>query len=151
MPPEYYMKQALKEAQKAKEKGEVPIGCVIVKDDKIIARAHNLREIKMQSTAHSEVLAINKACKKLNNWRLLGADLYVTMEPCPMCAGAILNSRINKLYFGTYDKKSGAIVSNLHMFDNEFCNHTSSYEGGILEQECRNIVKNFFKELRDLS
>ena len=145
---EKFMKEALKEAQKAFDKKEVPIGAVIVKDGKIIARAHNLREEKMLSTAHSEILAINKACKKLNNWRLSGSEMYVTVEPCPMCAGAILNSRISKVYFGAYDEKSGAITSNLHMLDNEYCNHISEYEGGICEKECASIVKKFFKELR---
>ncbi len=145
---EKFMKEALKEANKALLKDEVPIGAVIVKDGIIIARAHNQRETKKISTAHSEILAIEKACKKLDNWRIQNASIYVTLEPCPMCAGAILNSRINKLYFGAFDKKSGAIVSNLNMLDNEYLNHKTSYEGGILEEECSKIIKDFFKSKR---
>ena len=148
MTKEQFMKQALKQAEKAYEKEEVPIGAIIVKDGKIISRAYNKRELDMKATAHSEILAIEKACKKLKNWRLNDCDLYVTLEPCPMCAGAILNSRINKVYFGALDKKSGAVVSNLKMLDNEFCNHTAKYEQGILEQECSDILKKFFKEIR---
>lgn len=146
---EYYMKQALKEAQKAYDKEEIPIGTVIVKDGKIVARAYNLRESKNSATAHSEILAIEKACKKLNNWRLSGAELYCTVEPCPMCAGAILNARLNKIYFGTYDKKSGAICSNIRLLDDEWCNHKTQYEGGILEEGCQKIMKDFFKKMRN--
>ena len=145
---EKFMKEALKQAKIAYAKDEVPIGAVIVKDGKIIARAYNKREINMQSTAHSEILAIEKACKKLNNWRLMDCDLYVTVEPCPMCAGAILNSRIRKVYFGALDKKSGAVVSNINMLDSEYCNHKALYEAGILSSECEHILKDFFKKLR---
>ena len=143
-----YMKEAIKQAKKAYEKGEVPIGAVIVKDGKIIARAHNKREIEMKATAHSEIIAIEKACKKVKNWRLTDCDLYVTLEPCPMCAGAILNSRIKNLYFGAYDKKSGAVVSNLNMLDYEFCNHRTTYQARVLETECEKMIKDFFKEIR---
>ncbi len=145
---EHFMKQALLQAQKAYDKEEVPIGAVIVKDGKVVSRAYNKRELNMQATAHSEILAIEKACKRLNNWRLSGCDIYVTLEPCPMCAGAILNSRIKNLYFGAYDEKSGAIVSNLKMLDKEYCNHTTKYVGGVMEEECQTLLKNFFKKLR---
>ncbi len=147
---EKFMKKALKEAQKAYNKDEVPIGCVIVKDGKVIARAYNKREEKNMATAHSELLAIEKACRKLGSWRLNDCDLYVTMEPCPMCAGAILNARIRSLYFGAVDEKSGAVVSNLHELDLDktFCNHKVLYEGGVLENECQQLIKQFFRELR---
>ncbi len=145
---ERFMKEAIKQARKAFEKDEVPIGAVIVKDGKIISRAYNKREIDMKATAHSEIIAIEKACKELNNWRLNDCDLYVTLEPCPMCAGAILNSRIKNLYFGAFDEKSGAVVSNLNMLDYEFCNHKTNYESGIMEEECSALIKEFFKKLR---
>ena len=145
---EKYMKEALKQANKAYEKDEVPIGAIVVKDGKVISRAYNKREINMRATSHAEIIAIEKACKKLNNWRLSNCEIYVTLEPCPMCAGAILNSRIKKLYFGAYDEKSGAVVSNLKMLDNEYCNHTTYYESGIMEKECKRIIKDFFKKLR---
>ena len=141
------MKQALKEATKAYQKGEIPIGAVIVKEDKIIARAFNKREEKMQATAHSEILVIEKACKKLGNWRLNNCDIYVTVEPCPMCAGAILNSRMRMLYFGTKDEKSGAIVSNIHLLDKEFLNHKMDYEELYME-DCKEILVDFFKKRR---
>ena len=108
---EKYMKEAIKEAKKAELKDEVPIGCVIIKDDKIIARAHNLRESKQQSIAHAEILAIEKACKKIGSWRLENCDLYVTLEPCPMCSGAILQSRISNVIYGAKDFKGGCIES----------------------------------------
>ena len=147
---ERYMKLALKEAQKAFDKDEVPIGAVIVKDGRVIARAYNKREEKNMATAHAEILVLEKACKKLNSWRLSNCDMYVTVEPCPMCAGALLNARINYLYFGTEDKKSGAVISNLNSLDLDktFCNHKVHYEGGVLEKECKSIVQNFFKKLR---
>lgn len=145
---EYYMKEALKEAKKAYEKGEIPIGAIVVKDGKIISRAYNKREEKMIATAHSEILAIEKACKKLENWRLSDCELYVTVEPCPMCAGAILNSRMKKLYFGARDEKSGAVASNIHMLDKEYLNHKMSYEEGLLKDECRDLLVDFFKKRR---
>ena len=147
---EKFMKEALKEAKKALIKEEVPIGAVIVKDGKIISRAHNLREEKNDAIAHSEVLAISKACKKLNSWRLNDCDIYVTTEPCPMCAGAILNARIKNLYFGTRDEKSGAVVSNVGILDLDrtFCNHKVNYQSNILADECKSLLKDFFKKLR---
>ena len=112
-----FMKAALKEAKKAYEKMEVPVGCVIVKDGKIIARAHNQKETKFDTTKHAEILAIQKASKKLNSWRLLDCEMYVTLEPCAMCAGAIINSRIKKVYIGTMDEKTGACCSKLNLFN----------------------------------
>lgn len=144
---EKYMKEALKEANKAKTIGEVPIGAVIVKDDKIIARAHNLRETKMNSLNHAEIIAIDKACKKTGNFRLENCDLYVTVEPCLMCAGAIVQSRIRKVYFGTRDDKYGAVVSVANAFDIK-SNHKVELEQGILKLECEKILKDFFKEIR---
>ena len=114
---EEYMRAALREAEKAKKIDEVPIGCVIVKDDKIIARGHNLRETKQQSINHAEIIAIQKACKKVGSWRLEDCDLYVTLEPCCMCAGAILQSRIRTVIYGTADPKGGSIESTLHMYE----------------------------------
>ena len=145
---EKFMREALKEAKKAEEKLEVPIGVVIVKDGKIISRAHNLRETKKNAIAHAEILAIQKACKKLDAWRLNECDLYVTLEPCPMCAGAILNSRIKKVYIGTMEPRSGAVGSKINLFEDYNFNHIVEYETGVLEDECKNIIQKFFKELR---
>ena len=143
-----YMKHALKEAQKAYIKGEVPVGTVIVKAGKIIARAHNLREKNNDPTAHAEILAIKKAAKKLGGWRLTGCDMYVTLEPCAMCAGAIIHSRIARLYLGAMDSKAGAAGSILNLFSEDRFNHSVEIESGIMEQECSEILKNFFKSLR---
>ncbi len=145
---EKFMKEALKEAKKAYDKLEVPVGCVIVKDGKIIARAHNLKETKKDTTKHAEILAIQKASKKLEAWRLLDCDMYVTLEPCSMCAGAIINSRIQNLYIGTMDKKTGAAGSVLNLFDDFTFNHKVTVETGILQAQCEEILKDFFKELR---
>ena len=145
---EKFMKEALKEAKKAYKKLEVPIGAVIVKDNKIIARAHNLRETKKQACAHAEILAIEKACKKIGAWRLEECDLYVTLEPCAMCAGAIINSRIKNLYIGAMDEKGGAVGSKINLLKDIKLNHTVEVESGILEEECSKILKDFFKELR---
>ena len=145
---EKFMKEALKEAQKAYDKLEVPVGCVIVKDGKIIARAHNLKETKKDTTKHAEIIAIEKASKKIDAWRLLDCDMYVTLEPCSMCAGAIINSRIRNLYIGTMDKKTGAAGSVLNLFDDFTFNHKVTVETGILQAQCEKILKDFFKELR---
>ena len=142
-----YMKAALKEAKKAKEILEVPIGAVIVKDGKIIARAHNLREKKQLALAHAEILCIEKACKKLNTWRLDGSEMYVTLEPCAMCSGAITQSRIKKVYIGAMDEKNGCVGSIANVFENIKTTHTVNYEY-MLEEECSNIISQFFKELR---
>ena len=145
---ERFMKEALKEAKKAYDKLEVPVGCVIVKDGKIIARAHNLKESKKDTTKHAEILAIQKASKKLEAWRLLDCDMYVTLEPCSMCAGAIVNSRIRNLYIGTMDKKTGAAGSVLNLFEDFTFNHKVTVQNGILKEQCEKILKDFFKELR---
>lgn len=144
---EYFMRKALKEAKNAYNKEEIPVGAVIVKDDKIIARAHNLRETKLSSIAHAEILAIEKANKKLNSWRLENCEMYVTLEPCMMCMGAIINSRIKKLYIGTLDPKAGCYKSVIEIEKYKF-NHTVKIETGILHKECEYILKEFFKRLR---
>lgn len=143
-----YMKEALKEAKKAYQKLEIPVGAVIVKDGKIIARGHNLKEAKTDTTKHAEIIAIQKASKKLESWRLIDCDMYVTLEPCSMCAGALINSRIRKVYIGTSDKKTGAVGSVLNLLNDYTFNHKVEYEKGIMEEECENLLKNFFKELR---
>ena len=145
-----FMKEALKEAQKAYDKLEVPVGCVIVKDGKIIARAHNQKETKLDTTKHAEILAIQKASKKLESWRLLDCEMYVTLEPCPMCAGAIINSRIKKVYIGTKDEKTGACGSKLNLLEDYTFNHKVEIETGIMKNECEEILKKFFKELRKI-
>ncbi len=142
------MKEALKEAYKAKELGEVPIGCVIVQNDKIIARGHNMRETKNSPIAHAEMIAIEKASKKLNSWRLLDTTMYITLEPCVMCAGAIIQSRIPKVIYGTKDPRFGAHISHINLFDVKF-NHSVSVENGLLEEECKTLIQEFFQELRN--
>ena len=143
-----FMKLALKEAEKAELNEEVPIGCVVVKDGKVISKAFNKRQTKRLSTAHAEILAIEKACRKLGDWRLDGADIYVTLEPCAMCAGAIVNSRIKKVYFGAYEKKGGGVVSKFNILSESGLNHVTDYEGGVMEEQCSETVKNFFKTRR---
>ena len=147
---EKFMKEALKEAKKAYDKLEVPVGCVIVKDGKIIARGHNLKETKKDTTNHAEIIAIKKASKKLESWRLNECDLYVTLEPCSMCAGAIINSRIRNVYYGASDEKTGAVGSVLNLFEDYTFNHKVNYKGQVLEEECEKILKDFFSELRKI-
>ena len=147
---EYYMKQALKEAEKAYKKLEVPVGAIIVKDEKIIARAHNQKETKTDTTKHAEILAIQKASKKLKSWRLIDCEMYVTLEPCSMCAGAMINSRIKKVYIGAKDEKTGAVGSVLNLFNDYTFNHKVEVETGIMEKECQEILTQFFKELRKI-
>ena len=141
------MREALKEAKKAYLLGEVPVGAVIVYDNKIIARGHNTREIKQSVLGHAEINAIQKASKKIGSWRLEDCDIYITLEPCPMCSGAIIQSRIKNLYYGATDPKTGACRSVLNLFENPF-NHKVNVIGGVLEDECSRIIKDFFKELR---
>ena len=143
------MKEALKEARKAYKKEEVPVGAVIVKDGKIIARAHNIKETKKNAVGHAEILAIQKACKKLNSWRLLNCEMYVTLEPCSMCAGALINSRIKKIYIGTDDPKTGACGSILNLLKDYPFNHNVEIEKYILKEECEHLLKDFFKFLRE--
>ena len=145
---EYFMKQALKEAEKAYKKLEVPVGAVIVKDGKIIARGYNQKETKKDTTKHAEIIAIQKASKKLGSWRLIDCEMYVTLEPCSMCAGAIINSRIKKIYIGTRDEKTGAVGSVLNLLEDYKFNHKVEIESGIMQKECEKILKDFFKELR---
>lgn len=144
---EYYMKLALREAQKAFDKAEAPIGALIVRDGTVIARAHNLRETKKNALGHAELLAIDKACKKLGGWRLVGCTLYVTLEPCPMCSGAIINSRLPRVVFGARDPKAGCCDSVANLFEMPF-NHRPEIVGGVLEQQCSEILTRFFKTLR---
>ncbi len=147
---ECYMKKALIEAKKAFDKDEVPIGAIIVKDGEIIAKAHNCKEIKKDTTMHAELIAIKKASKKLNSWRLTDCEMYTTLEPCPMCAGAIINSRIKKVYIGAKDEKSGAAGSVLNLFKDYKFNHLVEVEQGILEEDCKKILQDFFKYLREM-
>ena len=141
------MREALKEAQKALKKEEVPVGAIIVKDGKIIARAHNTKETKKDSTCHAEIIAIKKACKKLDSWRLLGCEMYVTLEPCPMCGWAIIQSRIKNLYFGSYDANYGAFSSKIDLRSLAQGAKLNVY-GGIKEQECDKFLKDFFIKIR---
>lgn len=147
---EEFMQEALKEAKKAAEKLEVPVGCVIVKDGKIIARAHNQKETKTDTTKHAEIMAIQKASKKLGAWRLLDCELYVTLEPCSMCAGAMIQSRIKKVYIGAMDEKTGACGSVLNLLQDYPFNHIVEVEIGIEKEECEKVLKDFFKELRKM-
>lgn len=144
---EKWMKEAFKEAEKAYKKEEIPVGAVIVKNDKIIARAHNLKEIKQTAIAHAEILAIQKANKKLQNWRLIDCDMYVTLEPCMMCMGAIISSRIKNLYIGTLDPKNvkEEAEERLEIYKTKYGIHI---EIGILQEKCEYILKDFFKKLR---
>ncbi len=144
-----YMNAALKEAQKAYDKGEVPVGAVIVLDNKIIARAHNLKTSKKQATHHAEILAIQKASKRIGDWRLDECDMYVTLEPCPMCAGAIIQSRLKRLVFGALDPKGGSVVSCQRMFEVKGYNHYPEVTIGIKEKECSDILTDFFKNMRN--
>lgn len=147
MDKEFFMQEALKEAKKAYKLREVPIGAVIVYNNKIIARGHNRRTKSQIATGHAEILAIEKACKKLKSWRLHGASIFVTLEPCPMCLGAILNARIDSLYFGAYEQK-GRTLTNLILQTN-LLNHTTVVEGGIVMEECSQLLTTFFKEVRE--
>lgn len=147
---EKYMKEALKEAKKAAEKLEVPVGCIIVKNDKIIARGHNQKETKKDTTKHAEIIALQKASKKLEAWRLTDCEMYVTLEPCSMCAGAILQARLKKIYIGTMDNKTGACGSVLNLLQDYPFNHKTEIETGIQKEACEAILKNFFKNLRKI-
>ena len=146
---EKFMKEALKEAKKAYDKLEVPVGAVIVKDGKVIARAHNIKEQKNDTTKHAEILAISKASKKLESWRLIDCEMYVTLEPCSMCAGALINSRIKKVYIGAMDAKTGACGSVFNLLEDYTFNHKVEIETGILADDCEELLKKFFKELRE--
>ena len=142
-----FMCSALKCAQKAFEEGEVPIGAVVVLDGKVIARGHNRRTGRQIATAHAEVEAIEKACKKLKSWRIPECELFVTLEPCPMCMGAALNARIGKIWFGAYEQKGRSLTEQLASAN--LLNHTLPVTGGVLEEECRNILTSFFVQMRE--
>lgn len=144
---EYFMELALKEAKKAYQKGEVPVGAIIVLDGQVIAKAHNNRESKQNPIGHAEMLAIIKASKKIGSWRLENASLYVTLEPCAMCAGAIIQSRIKNVYYGALDLKSGAVSSIINLFEYPF-NHKPNMVGGIKDEQSSQLLKDFFKNLR---
>ncbi len=142
-----YMKAALKCAQRAQNVGEVPIGAVVVYEGKIIGRGYNRRLKTQLASAHAEMMAIDAACKKLGSWRLPGAEIYVTLEPCPMCMGAILNARIDKLYFGAYEQKGRSFTDELAAAN--LLNHTVEVEGGVLQEKCSGIITQFFSDMRE--
>ena len=144
-----FMEEALIEAKKAFDLGEVPVGAVIVKDDQVIARAHNLTETAKDPTAHAEMLAIRQAADELGGWRLPGCSMYVTLEPCSMCAGAVVWSRMENLYIGAMDPKAGACGSVINIVNNENLNHRVHVESGVMEEECSEILKRFFREIRN--
>lgn len=145
-----YMELALAEAQKAYDMGEIPIGAVIIDEDgSVVAAGHNLRECSNDATAHAEMEAIRSACKKLERWRLSGCTLYVTIEPCPMCAGALVNSRIDRLVYGSNDSKAGAVESIFNVVNNPALNHQMQVTAGVLDEECSGMMKRFFKMRRE--
>ena len=145
---ENFMMEALSEAKKAAELGEIPVGAVIERDGVIIGRGHNLTETTKDPTAHAEMIAIREAAKTLGGWRLIGCNMYVTCEPCSMCAGAMIWARIKKVYIGTMDPKGGACGSVLNIPQEQRLNHQVEIETGIMQEECSQILKSFFKELR---
>ncbi len=144
-----YMKEALKQAKKAQKINEVPIGCVIVYQDEIIGRGYNRRNIQGSTLAHAELLAIRRAGKKLGDWRLEGCTLYVTLEPCPMCAGAIIQARIPKVVIGAMNPKAGCAGSILNLLEEKRFNHQAETVRGIMEKECQKLMQDFFKNLRE--
>ena len=143
----HWMRQALEEAHKAAELHEIPVGAVSVYQHEIIARAHNRRELDQDALAHAEVLCIQQACQKLGSWRLSGCELYVTLEPCPMCSGAIINARLDRVVYGAKDEKAGCCGSVADLFVMPF-NHTPIVRSGVLEEECSQLLSRFFAELR---
>lgn len=145
---ELFMREAIREAKLAWSEGEVPIGCVIVKGDEIVGRGHNRREEDKNALAHAEIEAINEACRTLGGWRLWQCDLYVTLEPCPMCAGAIINSRIQTVYYGADDAKAGSCGSVINLFEYPY-NHKPKVVRGLLKEECSALLTQFFRELRE--
>lgn len=145
---EDYMRQALQQAAKAREYGEVPIGAVVVYEGSIIARAHNMREMWMDPTAHAELIALREASRVLGGWRLTGCKLYITLEPCPMCTGAVLLARVDEVIYGANEPKFGAAGSIVNLFENERFNHHPQLTSGVLAEECGMILKEFFRERR---
>jgi tRNA(adenine34) deaminase len=146
---ELFMSEAILEAKKAEEIDEVPIGAIIVLNGVIIARAHNLRETRQNAIAHAELLAIDEACQKQGTWRLEDATLYVTLEPCPMCSGAIILSRIKRVVYGAKDPKGGCAGSFMNLPEDERFNHQSEVVSGVLEEECGRLLTNFFRQIRE--
>ena len=144
---EKFMREALRLAKKAKAAGEVPIGAVVVCDGKIVGRGYNLRTKLQMATAHAEMRAIDRACKKCGSWRLPNAEIYITLEPCPMCMGAILNARVERVYFGAYEQKGRSLTRELA--EANLLNHTVEVMGGILEKECSEVLTSFFSEMRE--
>ncbi len=142
-----FMKSALKCAEKAYKEGEVPIGAVVVCDGKVVGRGHNRRTTRQIATAHAEIEAIEKACRKLKSWRLPECEIYVTLEPCPMCMGAILNARIKKVYFGAYEAKGRSLTEIIA--GSGILNHKAEVQGGVMEKECAAILSGFFSEMRE--
>lgn len=147
---EFFMNEAIIEAKKAEAIREVPIGAVVVLEGEIIGRGHNLRETSQNATAHAEMIAIQQACEVTGSWRLENAQLFVTLEPCPMCSGALLLSRVEEVYFGAFDPKGGTAGSLLNLLEDERFNHWSYVESGILAEECGQLLTDFFRELRRL-
>lgn len=143
-----FLRAALLEAQKGADKGEVPIGCVLVRDGRVLGRGHNLMETLRDPTAHAEILAIGAACQALENWRLEGCTLYVTLEPCPMCAGAILNSRIARVVYGARDRRLGALGSTYNVLEENPINRIVEVNGPAMEDECLDMLREFFRNIR---
>lgn len=143
---ERFMREAIRLAQKAKKRGEVPIGAVVVYQGKIVGKGYNLRTKLQMATAHAEMRAIDRACKKLHSWRLPDAEIYVTLEPCPMCMGAILNARIDRVYFGAYEQKGRSLTNELA--NANLLNHKTEVVGGVLKEECVEVLTSFFTEMR---
>ncbi len=146
---EKFMREAVRQAKIAASKGETPVGAVIVRGGEIISRGYNKRETKKNALMHAEITAVGRACAKLGGWRLPGCDIYVTLEPCPMCAGAIINARIENLYFGAYDPKGGCCGSVTNLFADGMFNHRVNVTGGVMEEECARVLSSFFKALRE--
>ena len=144
-----FMKIALMEAQKAISEGEMPVGAVVVKNGEVIATGHNIRNKEHDPTLHAEIVAIRKACEKLSDWRLSDCDLYVTLEPCVMCSGAIINSRMKSVYFGAYDAEYGAAGGRIDLFPKSYFGSTTNVYAGIMEEECTSMLKDFFASLRE--
>lgn len=144
-----WMREALAEAEKACVLGEVPVGAVVVRDGEVIGRGHNLRETLLDSSAHAEILALREAARKLGDWRLTGCTLYVTIEPCPMCAGALVQFRVSRLVYGARDPKAGAVDSIVDLVRHPRFNHQVEVISGVLEEECRAVIQRFFRSLRE--
>ncbi|MED1206086.1 tRNA adenosine(34) deaminase TadA [Heyndrickxia acidicola] len=145
---EHFMREAMKEAEKAKAKNEVPIGAIVVLKDEIVGRGHNLRETTQNAVTHAEMIAIQEACQRVGSWRLEEAVLYVTLEPCPMCSGAIILSRINKVVYGAVDPKAGCAGTLMNLLQDSRFNHQCELVSGVLERECSYMLSAFFKEIR---